>query len=69
MNERKIRDTSYKLNHIMLAFFQIIFIMRILFHSFALADTAYQSLAKENRDQCILISGRHTSNLFHVNYY
>ncbi|KYN41072.1 Myosin-IB [Trachymyrmex septentrionalis] len=26
-------------------------------HIFALADTAYQSLAKENRDQCILISG------------
>ncbi|XP_066591838.1 unconventional myosin IC isoform X2 [Prorops nasuta] len=26
-------------------------------HIFALADTAYQSLTKENRDQCILISG------------
>ncbi|XP_043514195.1 unconventional myosin IC isoform X1 [Frieseomelitta varia] len=26
-------------------------------HIFALADTAYQSLLKENRDQCILISG------------
>lgn len=26
-------------------------------HIFALADTAYQSLSKENRDQCILISG------------
>ncbi|XP_063984112.1 unconventional myosin IC isoform X2 [Diachasmimorpha longicaudata] len=26
-------------------------------HIFALADTAYRSLAKENRDQCILISG------------
>ncbi|XP_034942192.1 unconventional myosin IC isoform X2 [Chelonus insularis] len=26
-------------------------------HIFALADTAYRSLTKENRDQCILISG------------
>ncbi|KAG7188163.1 hypothetical protein KM043_013381 [Ampulex compressa] len=26
-------------------------------HIFALSDTAYQSLTKENRDQCILISG------------
>ncbi|XP_043282313.1 unconventional myosin IC [Venturia canescens] len=26
-------------------------------HIFALADTAYRSLSKENRDQCILISG------------
>jgi len=33
-------------------------LLKIYFPSFALTDTAYQSLAKENRDQCILISGK-----------
>lgn len=33
-------------------------LLNFYFHSFALTDTAYRSLAKENRDQCILISGK-----------
>jgi len=38
-----------------------------LIRSFALADTAYQSLAKENRDQCILISGKNfLFALYHI---